>query len=167
MRLPTLLLLVPLFFFAPPSQSQAPARIQAVITAYGVFEPLGDQIEREVGSTAAGKVTTHDSSRLVETTTSLKARRGVSFGFKYEIRGLPDGEHEGFAMRAIHPPMTGPSGRISTVSEAPNLLFSEGGVAGDDLFYILSKDYEVLPGEWKLEVLYRGRVILSKAFTLT
>jgi hypothetical protein len=46
-------------------------------------------------------------------------------------------------------------------------LFSEGGEAGDELFYSLSKDYEVLPGQWRLEVLYRGQVILTKAFLLT
>jgi Domain of unknown function (DUF3859) len=156
-----------LFSFSHIASSQAQARFQVSITAYGLFEALGDHNDREVASTAAGKVAAHDSSRHVETTTTLKARRGVTFGFKYQVRGLDDGQHEGFAMRAVHPAMIGPSGRASTVSEAPVVLFSDGGVAEDDLFYILSKDFEVLPGEWRLEVLYRGQVVVSKTFTLT
>ena len=167
MRLSQLLLILALCLFLPTSGAEASGRVIADITEFGLFEPLGDQNDREVASTAAGKVSTHDNSRHIETTTTFKARRGLVFGLRYVVKGLPDGEHEGFAMRAVHPPMAGPSGRTTTVSEAPISLFSEGGVAGDDLFYKLSNDYEVLPGQWRLEVLYRGQVILTKSFLLT
>ena len=167
MRLLPLLFLLSLCLFLPTSGAQPSGRVNAEITQFGLFEPLGDQNLREVETTAAGRVSTHDSSRHIETTTTFKARRGLVFGFRYLVKGLPDGEHEGFAIRAVHPPMTGPSGRTATLSEAPISLFSEGGEAGDELFYSLSKDYEVLPGQWRLEVLYRGQVILTKAFLLT
>jgi hypothetical protein len=167
MRALKLLLLFALFAFTAETPTQAQTAVAAEVLQFGLFEPLGDQNEREVASTAAGKVSTHDSSRHVQTGTEFKAQRGLVFGFRYLVRGLPDGEHEGFVMRAVHPAMTGPSGRTKTLSEAPFSMFFEAGVAADDLFYILSKDYEVLPGPWRLEVLYRGQVIASKSFQLT
>jgi hypothetical protein len=167
MRSIALVLLLPILLFTPGVVAQTGPSVTGEITEFGLFEILGDQIDEEVATTAAGRVTDHDSSKHLETRTTLKAQRGVTFGFRYRLHGLPDGEHEGFEIRAVHPPMTGPSGRPSTISQAPTFPFFENGVATSELFYSLSKDFEVLPGEWRLEILYRGRVILSKRFTLT
>ncbi len=153
--------------FAATANAQTAPVLRAEISEYGLFEILGDQSDQETATAAAGRVSAHDSSRHLETTTSLKATRGVTFGFRYRILGLPDGEHEGFEMRAVHPLMTGPSGRSTTISQAPTFPFSENGMATSELFYSLSKDFEVLPGEWHLEILFRGRVVLTKTFTLT
>jgi Domain of unknown function (DUF3859) len=151
---------------APQAAAQTSVKFDAFITQYGLFDLFGDQNDTAAPNTAAGKVSDHDSSRLVETTTTVKARKGVVFGFKYEIRGLRDGEHSGFEMRVTHPPMKGPDGRVSTLSQAPTFIDSQAGVAGNDLLYKLSQDFEVLPGQWTLEALYQGRVVLSKTFVL-
>ena len=167
MRSLALSLLISVLSFAPNTLAQSGPSLHAEILEYGIFEVLGDRIDEETATAAAGRVSAHESSRHLETTTNLRAHRGVTFGYRYRVLGLSDGEHEGFEMRAVHPPMTGPSGRPSTISQAPTYPYSENGVASSELFYSLSKDFEVLPGEWRLEILFRGRVILSKSFTLT
>jgi Domain of unknown function (DUF3859) len=98
--------------------------------------------------------------------TVFKAERGKSFGFTFRITGLPEGPTPDFEMRAVHPPMKGPSGSTSSVSTAATEVFTDGGVAENEILYTLSEEFEVLPGQWTLQLLFKGQPVISKRFTL-
>jgi hypothetical protein len=92
--------------------------------------------------------------------------RGATFGVTYLIKGVPDGEMSGFEMRALHPPMTGPSGKTTTESRVDTQVFGEQGVAVNDIIYVLAEPFEVLPGNWTLQLLYKGKTVVSRQFVL-
>jgi hypothetical protein len=63
---------------------------------------------------------------FVKPSGDVTAKLGVSFGFRYRVRGLPAGRTKVFEMRAIHPPMNRPDGSTTTVSTAPTVLLGDG-----------------------------------------
>jgi hypothetical protein len=132
----------------------------------GQFEVLGDPEMSAAPETAAGKVGSHDSVQLISESKTLKAVRGATFGFTYLIKGVPDGEMSRFEMRALHPPMTGPSGKTTTESRVDTQVFGEQGVAVNDIIYVLAEPFEVLPGNWTLQLLYKGKAVVSRQFVL-
>jgi Domain of unknown function (DUF3859) len=154
---------------APPSAVPAPSDAlpyQVEVVREGQFEVLGEPEISTAPDTAAGKVSAHTNAQLISESTTLKAERGATFGFTYLIKGVPDGELPGFEMRALHPPMTGPSGKTTTESRADTEVFGEQGVAVNDIIYVLAEPFEVLPGKWTLQLLYKGKVVVSRQFVL-
>jgi hypothetical protein len=149
---------------APAAQSQ---EIVAEIVDLGVYETLGETIDTPAPNTAAGKVGEHGGLNLLRAATSLKAERGISFGYRYRLRANYEGEVSGFEMHVIHPSMRGVDGKLHTSTTAPTELFFDGGVADGDIIYILSEQFEVLPGAWTLQIRYKGTVVISKTFQLS
>lgn len=142
-------------------------KLSSEMVEFGTYKVSGNVEYRAAGRTAAGKIGDHESEELVLSTTVLRAELGAAFGFVYEIRGPYDGEAKGFEIRAIHPALRRPDGRLNSTSTAEVPLFFEGGRVKNTLVYRLSEPYEVAPGTWTLQVLFRGRPLLSKTFTLT
>ncbi len=105
--------------------------------------------------------------RLAETSPKVRAELGISFGFRYRVRGLSEGRVKTFELQAIHPPMTGPDGRTTTLSRAVTLVTgeSEDYTIGDAVF-TLGEPYQVLAGKWVIQVLDRGQVVLRQEFDL-
>ena len=82
------------------------------------------------------------------------------------LKGPYEGAVSGFEMHVDHPAMRGVDGRTHTTQTAPIEIDFEKGVAHHDIVYILSEDFEVLPGEWALEIRFQGKPVLSRRFTL-
>jgi hypothetical protein len=151
--------------------AQAPGRadafpFRAEVLEEGLFKPVGPQTTQRDRGAASGRTHEHEALQLVEATRTFKAAEGLTFGFRYRLSGLRSNEPQGFSMRALHPPMKGEDGKRRTVSTTPVSMDAEQGVAENDLVYTLSDAAEVLPGRWRLQLLYRGKVVLARAFEL-
>ena len=167
MRTRVFLLVACLLCHAWTARAQdAPFPFKAEIVDFGLYEHVGPVEIRPAPNTASGKVAEHDELRLVRATDEVPAVLGSTFGFRYVVLGVPDGLLEGFAIRALHPPMRGPDGRISSTSTTRTELFGIRGIAGGEIAYTLSEPFEVLRGTWQLQVLYKGKPVLSKSFVL-
>ena len=145
----------------------APNTVTAEIIDSGVYRVSGVTTGYAAGGTAAGKVGIHEKEELISASTTLRAEKGATFGYRYRIVGNYDGPAEGLEMRAIHPVLRGPDGRLSTTSTAGKLVVFVRGKAEDAVLYTLDQDFEVVPGEWTLEILLNRQVLLSRTFTLT
>lgn len=154
--------------FMPDSQAattqSTPFRVE--VLDEGQYVPVGSVRVKPSDRAASGRVGSHEGLEQVSSSREVSAKLGTTFGFRYRVLGLPEGEADGFEMRAVHPPMASPSGKISTVSSAPSPLLSEGGQAFGDLVYRLSEPSELLPGQWILQILYRGQVVINREFTV-
>ena len=152
-----------------PSHAAAPAAAfpyRAEILEEGLFRPVDAQTRSGVRGTASGRVHEHAAVELVQATRSFAAARGLTFGYRYRISGLPKKAVAGFAMRALHPAMKGADGKSRTVSTARTFVDAENGVAENEIVYTLNDAAEVLPGKWELQLLYRGQVVLAREFEL-
>ena len=134
----------------------------------GAFRMVGGAQVYEAPLAATGKKNEHDDAELLETGGQFPARQGLNFGYRYKLSS--PGENrcgvEGFEMRILHPPMRGPDGQERVESIIPMNVCFKDGKADDFLIYALEEKFEVLPGEWTLQVRYEGEVLLSRAFTL-
>lgn len=151
-----------------PAQAARPAPFpfQIEVLDEGQYTPVGQMVIRPSESTASGRAGVHEGMRHISPSREVEARLGAVFGFTYRVKGLPEGKVHGFEMRAIHPPMQSPGGKVSTVSSVPVVLDSELGEAYNDLVYRLSEERELLPGKWTLQILYRGNAVLTRDFTV-
>jgi len=145
-----------------------PAGVAAALVEEGAFRMIGEGQTYEAPLAATGKKNEHDEAELLETGSQFSARQGLNFGYRYTLSS--SGENrcgvDGFDMRIIHPPMRGPDGRERAESIIPMDVCFKDGKADDFLIYGLEEEFEVLPGQWILQVRHNGEVLLSRSFTL-
>lgn len=139
---------------------------KAVVVEVGIFQPFGGGVDSVASDTSAGRTTVLDEIRLIAPHRTLRAEQGVTFGFRYRLEGVPDGEVRDLEMRVIHPAMMGPDGLARTQSVAPTYEVGSNGSATGFLVYTLSEPFEVLSGRWVLQLLHQGRVVISQEFML-
>ena len=144
----------------PPATPTFPFQVEVLQS--GLFEKPAHESLLPASGTAAGVVGEHGSIRFLKTTSNLKAEPGATFGFRYQLKDVPGGSISGLEMRVIHPPMTGPSGKTETVSIAE--VAGHNGQA--EIIYIIDEPFEMLPGNWTLQLLYQGQVVVSRDFYL-
>lgn len=151
---------------AVPQTHESTTTVSGIMISHGIYRAHGEGETSNAPDTAAGRTTLHDDFVHLETTTTVPLQRDVIFGFKYELRGLRPNSQDTISVRTIHPPIRGKDGKSSTVSNAVLDIEAYGGAWQDHLLYKLSTKDELVPGRWVLQVLYRGRVVLSKEFTV-
>lgn len=159
----TLLVGLPLMT-VPVSALQLP--VQAEITEVGVYESLGEEIIVAAPRTAMGIMSQVEGFRLLFPATTLEAAKGATFGFRYQLVGVPDGIIDGLELRIEHPPIVGGFGPSETESVMDALAFGVNGVAEGTIIYSLDEANEIVPGRWTLEVVLRGRALVSQVFLL-
>ncbi len=158
-----LFLVCPLAVTYAVTETQGPA---GSIIEYGIYEVLKPGIVYEHKESTAGYAEEGGNVKLVEKTTRIPLKKGIAFGFKWEARGLPDISIK-IAMRVKHPPTTRPDGTKSSGFEEMLPFFPERGrVEPREDLYVLSEDWEMLPGEWTLSMVYEGKVLCEKVFTV-
>lgn len=115
-------------------------------------------------------LTVKTSSVFLETDTSrIPARIGISFGCFCEVSGLKKKFGDNAEVETVwtYPVMLKPDGSISRGFSFPDLstanLDGKGrGWSG----YRFEKDFELVPGEWRLELRYQGRTLATQVFTV-
>src|SRR5262249_25686521 len=135
------------------------------ITEFGIYTSHTDESIDEAG-TATGTRNLLSDIALERSTTTVPARLGVEFGFRYRIVG----KHDDAVVKlkkithipapGIHNPETG---NISVTST----YFVERKI-GEESYtgYKLSHSWEIVPGTWALELWDGRRKLVSKSFHL-
>jgi Domain of unknown function (DUF3859) len=101
---------------------------------------------------------------FVEFTTKVPAQIGTSFGFRVGYHGRTAGAPVHCTAKCLHPKLTDPtSGRTSEVEQ-----FDASSVSGREEYigYTLNKSWELVPGEWKIQLWLGPELIFEKTFTL-
>ena len=175
MRITTLLLFSALLTLAacasPTDQrdNSVHASVQGVtanLIDEGIYETIGALVDVAAPNTAAGKIGEHEGLKLVRSTRTVSIEKGIKFGYRFRLRSDRDGPMHGFEMHVEHPPMRGVDGKIHTSQTARIDLEFVNGALDHDIIYVLSEEFEMLPGTWKLEIHLDGRPVISRAFTL-
>lgn len=100
---------------------------------------------------------------LVEKTNRIPIERGKRFGFYIFVNntGMESIEVE---IRIIHPEFFDPyMGALSSVNMS-KMVIKDGTMRYEG--YILEEDYEMVSGEWRFEVWYKGRMYTKQIFIL-
>lgn len=148
------------------------------ITEYGIYKTDTESSTAAPG-TASGKIEEVSNIKLLEATTTVPAKVGVEFGFRYKIVGQPNaatnaqtgatiaGQASGVVnlKNVTHIPAPGirnPQTKNVTLTS----VFSQDHRVGEELYrlYRFTDPWEVVPGLWTLEIWDGDRKLASQAF---
>jgi hypothetical protein len=134
------------------------------IVEYGVFQKIASQDLLNAPQVLDGKINGVIEGKLIESTTTIKASVGTSFGIRVKILGEPEGQVIACGFRWLHPKMTDP---VSGQSSESDQWESQSRIGHPRYTgYTFDSEWELVPGEWTLQVLYGGRVLAEKKFSV-
>ena len=134
----------------------------AEIVEYGVLKKIKSEGTLDAPNTISGKANNMIVSQLVQSTTTIKAAVGTTFGILVKLLGEPEGALVTSHFRCIHPKLTDPaSGRSSETDdwESPRPIGTPRYVS-----YTFDRDWELAPGKWTIQVLFDGKILAEKTF---
>ncbi len=136
----------------------------ATIVSFGIFEVGKRGRKYEDKESTAGYAQEVGEATLVKKTTDIPLKKGIIFGIVWKAQGLPSIPIK-IAMRVKHPQTNKPDGTVSTGFDEMLPFFPQkGGIKERGDYYALSEDWEMLPGEWSLSIVYESKVLCEKVF---
>lgn len=138
------------------------APIRAEVVEYGIFDKLGS-IDH-VRTPTAVELDRGVQVRLATQTEIIPAKLGISFGIRTRLEGGRLGSRITCAIRLIHPRLVDPNlGAKKDVEEwFTTREIGKCEAAG----YTFSREWEIVPGEWTIQLLYENKVIAERSFTV-
>jgi len=131
---------------------------------FGIFKKVRSLDDVHASDTLSGRRHAVAKAVLVESTTNIPARIGTSFGFRVRYHGQTPGAVVHCITKCLHPKLTDPSsGRSGEIDQYDTSSFSgrEGYVG-----YTLDKAWEVVPGEWRIQLWVGPKLMVEKTFTI-
>jgi hypothetical protein len=156
MRVSLILAGVILFLSSCAGVNNTPTQISDLnLLDYGLMK-INVKKTIEKSTTASGKYNVTDGVEFIETTSNITAKKKTTFGIKYQVNGTPTGRKVDLTVKIIHPKIKG-----KTVSTA-----KVKGTIGSwrSTFYTFDEDYELVEGEWRIQVWFENSMLLEKAF---
>jgi len=164
----TCLMICSCFIFSLIAQAQAlprPHTVTARIVNFGIYEVVKKGTLYEHRESTAGYTEKGGGVAFVKSTTEIPLKKGITFGIEWEAEGFPDKMPIEIIWRVKHPRTTKPDGTVSAgFDETLRFRPKEGKIERSIDCYILTEDWEMLPGEWSLSVVYEGKVLCEKVF---
>jgi hypothetical protein len=136
------------------------------IVEWGLFrKEAGETVPQPLSP--MGTMTYALNERLLETTTTVPALVGVTFGIRYKVVGPAAGAN--VALKQI---TRFPKGGVTNPATGKTFSHSEYRTSvrvGEVTYrgYTLDRDWEVVPGPWTMEIWHDGRKLAEKTFMVT
>jgi hypothetical protein len=144
------------------AHAQALQRVD--IEEIGIYTASTDKIQETPG-TASGRSQEVSNVQLVKSTTTVLARLGAKFGFRFQLVGH-NGEFVNLqrVTRVPSPGIYNPETGGVTLTSVSSLERKVGGTyyAG----YGLDDEWEIVPGTWTLELWDGDRKLASQSFNV-
>lgn len=125
------------------------ATVQSVrIVDYGIYDKVDDAA----------------LSRLLVQTTTIPAKIGTSFGFRYVTEGLPRGAVARLTYQDSYPGLQNPKGG-EPLKDVEYSNEVEVGTA-DICAFTFEEEWELVPGEWTFSIGRNGKLLAEQTFTV-
>jgi hypothetical protein len=150
------------------SISQPTSVSGAELIAWGEIEADPSIAQQDEPQTVMGHVNVMhelETPRFKQGESVIHAKIGTRFGLSVQMVGSPDeAVVHGVSTRVTHPAMTNPATmETSTQSEWDSPMnIGYARFAG----WQFEEPWELVGGDWKIEILYRGKVLISKDFQI-
>lgn len=147
---------------AAPVAAQS-TRVQSIeISDAGIYTPEVKSTQRDANGVLQSVVS---NPRLVTPTTTIPAKVGVSFGFRYRIVGAPAGAHVAITKVTRYPaPGARPPGSTKPLLSSSSTLIRQVSVPTFSA-YSIEEPWEVLPGKWVFEFWFGNQKLCAQEFT--
>jgi len=143
---------------------EATTEPSAVVTRYGRFRERGGSLTPRTG-TSGGVIGNGGRSMFVETTRTIPCTLGESWGFEFELRGLPTDRAVEYRSEMHHPPIRQPDGTTMRVSVV-RITVKPGDPppTGEHWSFLKGFEYELVPGTWTRRVYIDDVEVVSVEF---
>ena len=138
---------------------------------YGICVPVGEPDRYVIETGPQGYSDSFDEVKMLETTTWIPMRKGISFGIFYDFVLEPEVEDEEWEYECYtyHPGITNPeTGKqfTYTLDIKEDWVDDDGEEEDYCEFMTLEHNWEMVPGEWVFKIVFEHQVILEKKFFL-
>jgi len=158
------LVVAQLLFGLATCNAQTDPSESVALLEFGIFKKISSLDDLHDSGTISGRRHAVAKAELVEQTTNIPARVGTSFGFRVKYpRKTPDAIVRCTA-KCLHPKLTDPStGRSSEVEQ-----WDVSSLSGSEEYigYTLDNPWELVPGEWKIQLWVGPKLMVEKTFIL-
>lgn len=136
----------------------------AEIVEYGIYAAEIQTAKRDSKGVLQSNL---GNIRHVATTTTVPARHGVRFGFRYKIIGTPDGATIPIRIVTVFPPigLSPPNMPQPIHNSESNQTLKIGDTRYHD--YGFDDPWELVPGSWIIQIWYGKNKLAEKNFTVT
>jgi hypothetical protein len=147
-----------LFLSSCAGSQSAPVQITNLqLLDYGLLNiNVKDTINK--ATTATGKHNVVDEVEFYKQTADISPQLKDTFGIKYQINGTPEGNITYLTYKVVHPSIKG------RTSSSVNVKATIGSWRAD--FYTFDEEYELVEGEWKMQIWDKNQMLLEKTFTV-
>lgn len=138
------------------------------IVDYGLYQLLNKSDQSFNPESTAGYESVINT-RLLEKTDVIALKKHRVFGFNYAIND-PGAAEEWVVVKIkiSHPPTANFLGQQSNgFSRNSAARLKADGRYHNGAFYVFTEDFEMVPGLWVVNVIYRDEVIASQSFSIT
>ena len=149
---------------ATASAQTSPSVQSAEIVEYGIYRVTLTGEHIPLSSTSAGAVEPAAGVRLITATNRVPAVIGTTFGCLFVVRGEPTGAPVTLDIVVEHPPFEKVPGQKTGTTDKVPWPYVMGQKAG--YTYTLDNDWEAVPGEWSIQVWYRGKKLAEQKFVV-
>ena len=134
------------------------------IIEYGIFEAQKTKVVEEK-DTSTGYRTLLDNIKLIKETDTIPAAVGTQFGIRYIVEGEPNGAQVEISVKFLHPQTVNPTNNKTVTLEQ----FHKQLPIGETSYscWIFEYDWELVPGEWIIQIWSGDRKFAEQAFTVT
>ncbi len=145
------------------SSSQGTPTVSAEVVAAGLSRVIPTR-SRPAPKTAKGTVDEVAAPEILPGGTNIRGKLGTTFGMRVRVRGPAPGTIIPMITRVTHPPTTNPATMTATTVEE----WASPMQSGRTLYqgWVFERDWELVPGKWRIEVLYEGRAVATQDFTV-
>ena len=148
-----------------PAAPEPPQVTSIKVQNYGIFSAAAKPSNKP--PVEGIPFTAVDNVRLKTQTRTVPLNKGVSFGFQYQAIGTPRGERASLHFVVLYPPPgISKPGVSSPISKDEYDKKVRIGVKGSFDGYQLDDDWELIPGDWTLEIWSGTTKLTSETFTL-
>lgn len=138
-------------------------KISGKILDYGIVQSKAE-LKYEIPGSGGENGIIVDKPEIAQTTTKIPMKKGTKFGYQWQMTGFLTDQPVEITYRYKHPPMAGSDGKRTQGFDRPITVEPENGKIESFDGYEFSEDYELVPGNWTLSIVYQGKVIVTKTF---
>ena len=156
-----LLLLLFLSSCTTASRKEPEESVKGYLIDYGVIKPTSQQ-QRYAVPDQPGRFAINADLEIVKKSEEIPLKQGTAFGIVWAISGLKEKTIE-VVYSVEHPEIILENGEISRLGTERMTHQVVDGIAGSIDGYIFNHKYELVPGDWKVSIKYKG-IEISKTF---
>ena len=150
------------------TQVVAPERLElrGKIVRYGIYKRLSLDTRIPQPSTATGFTSIGDVELISQSDfVTLKAGEGIGFEYKFYLETIS--EPNRIEVVIDHPAITNKEGKTYYGSRDYRALPDKPGIYGSYIGYFFSQEFEMVPGIWNVQLLYKGQLVLENKFDVS